>query len=170
MENRALFLDRDGIINIDKGYVYKIKDFVFYKDIFKFCDFFNSKGFKIFVITNQSGIARGFYTEEDFINISQYMCKEFKKHNINIEKIYHCPHLLDCECRKPKPGMLLKAKLEYNINMKKSFLIGDKLSDMQAGFDAGIRKLFLIGETNRDFYKNFKNLKECLNFLLKEIK
>ncbi|WP_310794252.1 D-glycero-alpha-D-manno-heptose-1,7-bisphosphate 7-phosphatase [Campylobacter peloridis] len=167
MKKNALFLDRDGIINIDKKYVHKIEDFEFCDGIFELCEFFMQKDFLIFVITNQSGIARGYYSEKDFEILSSYMMNEFLKKGIKIQKIYHCPHLDGCECRKPKPAMLLKAQNEFNINMEKSFFIGDNITDMQAGINAKIKNLFLINEDYKDNenYKVFKNLKELLRYL-----
>ncbi|HEC1767518.1 TPA: HAD-IIIA family hydrolase, partial [Campylobacter lari] len=104
---------------------------------------------------------------KDFEILSSYMLDEFLKRNIRIEKIYHCPHLENCECRKPKPGMLLKAQQEFNIDFSQSFFIGDNLSDMQAGINAGVKNLFLINENYNDDknYKVFKNLKELLHYL-----
>ncbi|MCH5336479.1 MAG: HAD family hydrolase [Campylobacter sp.] len=166
MKNKALFLDRDGVINVDKKYVYKIKDFEFCEGIFELCEFFSQKGFLIFVITNQSGIARGYYTEEDFEILSAFVLDEFAKRKTKISKIYHCPHLEGCECRKPKPGMLLKAKDEFDINMQNSIFIGDNLSDMEAGLSAGVKTLVLIDPSlkqSKDF-KSFANLTELLNF------
>ncbi|HEG2582000.1 TPA: HAD family hydrolase [Campylobacter lari] len=167
MKTKALFLDRDGIINIDKKYVHKIEDFEFCDGIFEFCDFFQKQNFLIFVVTNQSGIARAYYSEKDFEILSLYMLGEFLKKGIKIEKIYHCPHLENCECRKPKPGMLLKAQKEFNIDFSQSFFIGDNLSDMQAGINVGIKNLFLISENYNDDenYRVFKNLKELLHYL-----
>lgn len=167
MKRNALFLDRDGIINIDKKYVHKIEDFEFCDGIFDLCDFFQEKNFLIFVVTNQSGIARSYYTQKDFEILSDFMLDEFKKRNIKITKIYHCPHLSGCECRKPKPGMLLKAKEEFDIDMNNSYFFGDNLSDMQAGLNAGVKNLFLINQNflSEEFFKFFKNLKEAIRYL-----
>ncbi|WP_270983326.1 D-glycero-alpha-D-manno-heptose-1,7-bisphosphate 7-phosphatase [Campylobacter helveticus] len=163
---KALFLDRDGVINVDKKYVHKIEDFEFCEGIFKLCRIFTQKNYLIFVITNQSGIARGYYGEKDFATLSAFMCEEFAKKGILINKIYHCPHLEGCECRKPKPGMFLKAYEEFDIDRENSFFIGDNLTDMQAGLKAGLKKLYLINSTqNGDFYQNYTNL----NALLKDI-
>lgn len=165
MKIKALFLDRDGVINVDKNYVYKEQDFEFCEGIFALCELFLSKGFKIFIITNQSGIARGFYSEEDFEKLSEFMCKGFEKKGIKITKIYHCPHLEGCECRKPKPGMILKAKAEFDIDLENSVFIGDNLSDMGAGKNAGVQTLCLVGtDKNGDFYKSFANLNEITQF------
>jgi len=146
--NKALFLDRDGVINIDKNYVHKIKDFEFIDGIFDLCDFFQKKDFLIFIITNQAGIARGYYNEKDFSNLTTWMLKEFSKRGIEITKVYYCPHHPDftgeCNCRKPKPGMILRAKEEFNVDLTNSILIGDKNSDIEAGIKAGIKYNFLI--------------------------
>ena len=144
MKAKALFLDRDGVINVDKSYVYKVQDFEFCAGIFELCEFFLQKGFKIFVITNQSGIERGFYSEKDFEKLSEFMLGEFAKKGISISKVYHCPHLQGCECRKPKPGMILKAQAEFDIDLANSILIGDNFTDMQAGQNAGIKRLCLV--------------------------
>ncbi|WP_297193298.1 HAD family hydrolase [uncultured Campylobacter sp.] len=169
---KALFLDRDGIINIDKKYVHKIKDFIFVDGIFELCELFLKKGYKIFVITNQSGIARGYYTQKDFEILSSFMLEEFEKKGIKIEKIYYCPHLEACECRKPKPKMLFDARDEFKLNLEQSVFIGDNISDMQAGKNAGLKELYLINEKEQEgnFYTKFKTLKDLISFLLKENK
>lgn len=139
---RALFLDRDGIINIEKNYLYKIQDFEFMDGIFELCHFFQNHGYLIIVITNQAGIARGYYTEEDFISLTDWMRCQFKKRNIDITEVYYCPHHPDftgeCVCRKPNPGLLLKAADDYDINLQQSVFFGDKISDVEAGDNAGV--------------------------------
>ena len=147
---KALFLDRDGVINVEKDYLYKIEDFEFIDGIFELCRHYKELEYLIFVVTNQSGIARGFYTEQDFDKLSNWMCKEFLKHNIKIEKVYHCPHHPDfstqCSCRKPKPGMLLNAKDEFGIDMSNSIIVGDKERDIEAGLNAGLSETYLYDE------------------------
>ena len=145
---KAIFLDRDGVINVDRGYVYKIDDFEFFHDVFSTLKYFQKQNFLIFIVTNQSGIARGYFTHEDFDKLNRYILEEFRKEGIVISKIYFCPHSPDenCECRKPKPKMLLDAMSEFDINMKKSWMIGDKESDMEAGHNAGIKNLILINK------------------------
>lgn len=145
---KAIFLDRDGVINVDKGYVYRKEDFEFAPKVFEALKYFQSKGYILIIITNQSGIARGYYLEEEMQSLHSYMQDEFRKNNIEIKKIYFCPHspLENCLCRKPNPKMLLDAKLEFNIDMKNSWVIGDKESDVQAGFNAGVTNLILIGK------------------------
>lgn len=166
MKRRALFLDRDGVINKDKKYVYKIKDFEFCDGIFELCRYFLAKDYLLFIATNQSGIARGYYKESDFLKLCDYMLEEFAKENVKIDKIYHCPHLEGCECRKPEVGMLLKAKDEFKIDMQNSIFIGDNLSDMQAGLKARVGTLILVNEEKKEanFFNQFKNLKEILSF------
>jgi D-glycero-D-manno-heptose 1,7-bisphosphate phosphatase len=143
-KNKALFLDRDGTINLEKNYVYKISDFEFLPGIFDLIHYFQNKGYLIFIITNQSGIARGYYTEQDFHTLNNWMLAEFEKENIKITKVYFCPHHPDfsnsCKCRKPKPGMILQATREYHIDLKNTVLIGDKKRDILAGKNAGIGK------------------------------
>ena len=143
LKTKAVFLDRDGVINIDHGYVYKIEDFEFVDGIFDELKSYKKEGYIFIVVTNQSGIGRGYYSEEDFLKLTDYMISEFEKEGIEIKKVYHCPHAPEenCECRKPKPAMLLKAKKEFGIDMKSSVMIGDKKSDMEAGESAGVGKL-----------------------------
>ncbi len=148
MKRKALFLDRDGTINIEKNYVYKIEDFEFIDGIFELIKSYQKNGFQIFIITNQAGIARGFYTEDDYAKLTQWMLGQFKIRGIEITETYYCPHHPEitgkCNCRKPSPGMILKAIEEFNIDPEKSVLIGDKKSDILAGENAGIRKNFYI--------------------------
>ena len=152
MKNKALFLDRDGVINIEKNYVHQIKDFDFLEGIFELCRKFQSKGYLIFIVTNQAGIARGYYTLDDYNILTSWMLKEFEKHEIIISNVYHCPHHPDfnrkCLCRKPNTKMLTDAKNEFNLDFKKSILIGDKLSDIECGKNAGIGTNILIQPNN----------------------
>ena len=150
---KALFLDRDGIINTDFGYVHQIKDFEFTNGIFDLCRYAQDMGYSIFVITNQAGIARGYYTVDDFNTLTQWMLAEFKKEHVVISDVYFCPHhpekgtneyVKKCKCRKPEPGMLLKAQKEHGLDLAHSIFIGDKVSDMQAAEAAGIHNKVLV--------------------------
>ena len=147
----ALFLDRDGVINIEKNYLYRIEDFEFIDGIFDLCRFFGDHDFLIFIVTNQSGICRGFYSEEDFLKLTEWMEAEFSKRGITIAKTYHCPHHPDftgaCSCRKPEPGMLLQAQEEFGIDLASSVLVGDKPSDIEAAWKAGVGRAFLLDAT-----------------------
>jgi D-glycero-D-manno-heptose 1,7-bisphosphate phosphatase len=151
--NKALFLDRDGTINIEKNYLFRIDDFEFREGIFNLAKAFFDRGYLIFVVTNQSGIARGFYSEEDFQLLTNWMTAQFRKNGVEITKVYHCPHHPDytgeCVCRKPEPGLILKAIQEYNLNPDECVLIGDSERDTEAGKRAGIGQLYKIKETGR---------------------
>ena len=160
--NKALFLDRDGVVNKEKNYLYKIEDFEFIDGVFETCKYFQDRGYLIIIITNQAGIARGKYTEKDFEILTKWMIKEFEKENIKISKVYHCPHHPDfnceCECRKPKPKMILDAQKEFNIALSNSILVGDKNSDIEAGIKAGIHQNYLI-TTGHKIDKNVFDVK-----------
>lgn len=165
---KALFLDRDGVINIEKDYLYKIEDFEFIDGIFDLCKYYQDLGYLIFVVTNQSGIARRYYNEDDFSKLSNWMCEEFLKRDIKIQKVYHCPHHPDitgeCTCRKPKPGMLLQAKKDFNVDLINSIIVGDKPRDIEAGLNAGLKESYLFDEKNKistsQATKIVKNLKD----------
>lgn len=150
---KALFLDRDGVINIEKEYLYKIEDFEFIDGIFELCKYFLDQGYLIVVVTNQSGIARKYYTQDQFDCLTTWMIEEFQKHNIKISKVYFCPHHPDisgvCSCRKPKPGMLLEAAQEFSIDLKHSVMVGDKERDIEAGLNAGLSTTYLFNENKR---------------------
>jgi len=150
---KALFLDRDGVINIEKDYLYKIEDFEFIDGIFELCRYYQSQGYLIVVITNQSGIVRNFYTENDFNILTTWMVNEFLKNGITISKVYHCPRhpdiTGDCICRKPNPGMLLEARHEFNIDLSNSILVGDKERDIEAGLNAGLKQTYLFDTSER---------------------
>jgi len=142
--NKALFIDRDGVINVDKVHVSRKEDFEFKSGIFDLCRSYLDKGYHIIVITNQAGIAKGLYSETDFLRLTSWMVKQFDKQGIKISKVYHCPHHPDftglCECRKPNPGMILQAKKDFDLDIEQCILIGDKESDLEAGRRAGIRE------------------------------
>ena len=161
---KALFLDRDGVINEDAGYVYEIKDFKFIDGIFDALREIAEAGYKLFVVTNQSGIGRGYYTQEQFDALNKFMLESFKKEQISITKVYFCPHApeADCTCRKPNPKMILDACKEFNINPENSLMIGDKPSDVESGKRAGVGRNFLLDGIN------FKDVRDVLNKLKKE--
>jgi len=146
MTIKTIFLDRDGVINKEINYLYKIKDFEFIDGVFDICQYFKSLGYEIIVITNQSGISRQIYTEKDYQIVTNWMINEFNKKNINILDVFHCPHMpvSNCLCRKPKPGMLLDAKYQYDIDMQNSWMIGDKEVDITAANSAGIVNTILV--------------------------
>ncbi len=134
------------MINIDKSYVYKIEDFEFKDGIFQLLQKLQKLNYQLFIITNQSGIARGYYSKEDFLTLSSWMLQEFQKQKIFIKKLYYCPHSPDsnCKCRKPKTGMLDQANKEFGVDIKNSWLIGDKESDIEAGHNFGIENTIFL--------------------------
>ena len=157
---KAVFLDRDGVINKDFGYVGNVDRFEFKEGIFELLKFLQDKGFTLFVVTNQSGIARGYYREEDFHKLMQYMIRELKKRGIEIKDYNFCPHHPDitgeCECRKPKPGMILELAKKYNINLDNSIIIGDSVSDVEAAKNAGIKKAYLVKDSLDEVLEKIK--------------
>jgi len=155
MRSKALFLDRDGVINQDLGYVNKIENFFFMDGIFSLAQKARARNFLIIVITNQAGIARGMYTEDDFFKLTSWMEDQFLKHEAQITKTYFCPHHPDasilhykkkCSCRKPGSLLFSQAQKKYNIDMKASVMIGDKVSDLEAANEAGVGSKLLFSQ------------------------
>ena len=144
--NRAVFLDRDGVINVDKQYVSKIENFEFTEGIFDLLSMLQEMGYLLIVITNQSGIGRGYYTLEDFQTLTEWKLDQLKRRGITIHEVYYCPHSPEskCDCRKPSPKMLLDAQRKFDIDMKHSWMVGDKKSDIDAGKKAGVGKTVLV--------------------------
>lgn len=174
MSNKALFLDRDGVINIDFNYVYKIEDIVFIDNIFDLVRLANKLGFLVIIVTNQAGISREIFSEHDFIKTMDWILNQFKKRNALINSYYYCPyhpkfpkkdyeHFKDD--RKPNPGMLIKAKEKYKINMQESIIIGDKITDMEAGERAKVGKLIYFSKTKIQKYICISRLKDAFCFL-----
>ena len=144
---KALFLDRDGVINVEKHYVYRIEDFVFIPGIFELCATAMRLEYRLVVITNQAGIGRGYYTEADYQRLTDWMLDVFRARGIEINRVYHCPYhptegigeyRQESFDRKPNPGMILKAKRDFDLDLSQSVLIGDKDSDIEAGRAAGL--------------------------------
>lgn len=160
---KALFLDRDGVVNRDFSYVYELEKLEFMPNIFEIVKFFYDKGYLIFIITNQSGVGRGYFSEEQMNIFNNAIIKEFSNHQINIAKIYACLHTPNdnCECRKPKAGMIIKACKEFNIDLANSIFIGDKPSDMQAAFNANIKNRYLFSDNEN--YENAKKISDLLD-------
>ena len=149
----ALFLDRDGVINFDYGYVHCIKMFKFQPGIFDFVSKAKANGFLCVVVTNQSGIGRGLYTHEKFKALSVWMCEKFKTKNANIDAIYYSPfhptdgkgkYLLKENTRKPGSGMFTEAARDLNIDLSKSIMIGDNSTDMKASLSANVGRNYLL--------------------------
>lgn len=151
----ALFLDRDGVINEDAGYVWRIEDFVFKPGIFDLVLLARQSGMAVVVVTNQSGIARGMFTEDDFDKLTAWMLSRFEEAGAPIDKVYHCPYHPDVAderwrqdhpWRKPSPGMLLQAVEDLDLDLPNSALVGDKCSDIAAAEAAGLGTAILVGD------------------------
>jgi D-glycero-D-manno-heptose 1,7-bisphosphate phosphatase len=145
--NAAFFLDRDGVINVDKNYVGRVEDFEFLPGIFELCRAAQTAGLVPVVITNQAGIGRGYYTEQDFQTLTEWMVGEFRARGIGIGRVYHCPYhptdgvgdyRRESPDRKPHPGMILRARDDLSLDLSRSVLVGDKDSDIAAGRAAGV--------------------------------
>jgi D-glycero-D-manno-heptose 1,7-bisphosphate phosphatase len=156
----ALFLDRDGVINVDYAYVHRKEDFHFVDGIFDLCREAKRLGYRIFVITNQAGIGRGYYTEQDFHDLTAWMQARLREEGVEADAVYFSPYhpehgigayKKESECRKPGPGMLHQAAAEFEIDFARSVLVGDKYSDVQAGVAAGVgRNLLFVQDGGGD--------------------
>ena len=153
--NKALFLDRDGIINVEKNFVYQREDFEFVEGIFDLVLRANQAGYLVVVVTNQAGIGRGYYSEEDFHVLMNWMKKEFSLRGCKIDDIYFCPYHPEfgigeyrkiSKNRKPEPGMFFEAAHALNIDLRNSIMVGDRISDMQAAYAASIPWRYCLGE------------------------
>lgn len=160
--NKAVFFDRDGVLNEEVGYLFEVEKFRWIEgaiDAIKLC---NEKNFLAIVVTNQSGVARNFYTEDDVKKIHDFMQEDLKKFNAHIDAFYYCPHHADgvvekykkiCDCRKPKPGMILQAAKDFDIDLKQSILFGDSQRDIDAANNAGVKGIFFNGGNLFDLVK-----------------
>lgn len=147
----AVFFDRDGTINVNYGHVYRPADLTFVEGTPEVIRKYNDAHIPVIVVTNQAGIAKGMYTEADMHRFNSYMNRCLReKYNAHIDAFYFCPHHPDytgeCDCRKPKPGMFFRAAKDWNIDLSKSIMYGDKESDKQAAEQAGIPRFVWIGE------------------------
>ena len=179
MQQRAVLLDRDGVINVNHGYVHHSDNFEFIDGIFDVARAAYAGGYKLIVITNQAGIGRGYYSEQQFHQLTAWMCNEFLNAGAPIEKVYFSPfhpteglgkYKKDDISRKPRPGMILLAQQELDLDLRNSILIGDKASDIQAGIAAGVGTNLLfsnhpLSELNGLPYKSIATLREALPFM-----
>jgi len=172
-KKKAIFLDRDGVINKDIGYLSDPNKFELIDGLIEALKLFRQMEFLLIVITNQAGIARGYYTEETLSEIHQRMIKLMEEKDIVLDDIYYCPHHPEitgpCDCRKPNPGMILKAREKHNIDLQSSYMVGDTLNDIKTGINAKCKTVLVltgygaeeekkIDEFKPDFI--FKNLLE----------
>lgn len=183
--NKAIFLDRDGTINVEKHYLYRQEDFEFLPGVIDVLKQLQRMDYLLIIVTNQSGIARGYYTEEDFQRLNSWMMDYLKSQGVTITDVYYCPHLpdakvaeyrMDCECRKPKLGMYERAIREHDIDLSQSYAIGDKIRDCAIcestpckGFLIGYNeKSEVIAEVEQGKHKNIayaKDLWECVKVI-----
>jgi rfaE bifunctional protein nucleotidyltransferase chain/domain len=179
---RAAFLDRDGVINKDKAYVHKWEDFEFVPGAIDGMLKLQNAGYALVIVTNQSGLARGYYTEDQYQALSNKLRQHLAHHGVTIDGIYHCPHhpngsvqslTMKCDCRKPAPGLLIKAANQLGIDLPNSILIGDKQSDIDAARAAGLKHAYRVCSDNSELetksnndYGDYINLLDCTNHIL----
>ncbi len=148
---KAVFLDRDGTINVEKDYLYQVADFEFVPGAEEAIRRLNQAGLLVIVVTNQSGVARGYYTEDDVEQLHRHINRELARHDAHVDAWFYCPHhpsgkgsyALPCSCRKPLPGMLRAAALRYDIDLEQSYMVGDKQADIEAGMAAGCHTILV---------------------------
>lgn len=170
MANPAIFLDRDGVINVDTGYVYLVDDFKFIDGVIDALLKLKQKGYLLVVVTNQSGIARGLFTEEQFMSLTEWMDWSLADRGVDLDGIYFCPHhpsegsdqyRKSCSCRKPGPDMILDAVKHLDIDLTRSYMVGDKPSDMKAAINAGVAHKILV-ETGKAITEEGRALAEAI--------
>jgi D-glycero-D-manno-heptose 1,7-bisphosphate phosphatase len=153
----ALFLDRDGVINVDHGYVHRVDQFEFLPGIFDLCRAAHARDHRVVVVTNQAGIGRGLYTEREFLELTEWMRARFRDEGAPIDRVYFCPthptagigaYRVRSAFRKPEPGMILQAASELGVDLAASVLVGDKASDAMAGVAAGVGRIVVLGDTD----------------------
>jgi D-glycero-D-manno-heptose 1,7-bisphosphate phosphatase len=154
---KAAFLDRDGVINKDKAYVYRWEDFEFVPGAIEGMRCLQQAGYALVVVTNQSGLARGYYTEDQYQTLTDRLRRELAAQGVTLDGVYHCPHhrngnvahlTMDCNCRKPAPGLILQAEQDLKLSLPESLLIGDKAGDIQAARSAGVGRAYLVNSDN----------------------
>jgi len=152
MANRAVFFDRDGVINKEVNYLDSIDKVEILPGIAEAIKLLNDNKFKVVVVTNQSGIARGYFTEDRLIGIHEFILEELNKKSAFIDAIYYCPHHPDddCECRKPRTGLIKRAEEELDLDLKNSYFIGDKVTDIKAGLNAGLKCILVLTGYGKD--------------------
>ena len=151
MKNKAIFLDRDGVINEERGYTFRLDDFVILPDVIETLQLFKQKGYLLIVITNQSGVAKGLYKQSEVEVIHNYLIEELNNNNIALSEIYYCVHHPDvsrCICRKPDSLFVEKALARFDIDATKSYFIGDKERDVEAAEKAGVKGILIEADSS----------------------
>lgn len=177
--NKAVFLDRDGVITKEPPYyAHKIEQLELVPKSAETIRLLNESGFKVIVVSNQAGVARGYYREKDIQIYNNEMKRQLEEKGAYIDAIYYCPHYpeaiiekykIDCECRKPKPGMLSQAEKDLNLNLKLSFLVGDKMSDIEAGYRAGCKTILVLTGQGNDELKKISKMNIKPNYISKDL-
>ena len=183
MRRKAAFLERDGVINVDRAHVHRAEDFDLLPGVMSAMELLRGDGYVLVVVTNQSGIARGFYTEEDYRRVTDYMRSLFARHGIRLDGVYHCPHHPEgqieryrrvCDCRKPGAALVRKAMSELHIDPAASMMVGNSLADVQAGRAAGVGHCYLIAHgkdvRQREADGVFPSLLECARSVCAQVR
>ncbi len=153
IKSKAAFIDRDGVINDERNYVHRIEDFVLLPGVIDGLILLQNEGYRLIMVTNQAGIARGYYGQAAMEQLHAHLAAELAERGVTFHAIYFCPHhpqgsiaelAVECDCRKPAPGMLLQAARDFNLDLAASVLIGDKLSDVIAGKRAGVGRTVIV--------------------------
>lgn len=181
---KAAFLDRDGVINLDRAYVHQWDEFEFVPGAVDAMRRLREAGYVLIVVTNQSGLARGMYTEAQFQALTRRMREALAEAGADVEAVYHCPHhpkgkvpelAVDCDCRKPEPGMILQAVREHGLSLEQSFMVGDKPSDIEAARAAGLGHAYIVQSHNKESTDGlagadaaYADLAACVDALLKQ--
>lgn len=177
-KQKAIFLDRDGTINIDKHYVYKIDEFEFLPGVIEGLKLLQEAGYLLIVITNQSGIARGYYTEEKYHQLNEYMLCQLEKQGVHITDMFYCPHhpegvvkkfSFDCDCRKPKLGLFYAAQKKWNVDWDQSYAIGDKLRDIAICKITNCKGYLLVSDSDATILHSRIKVKNSLYEVAKDI-
>jgi D-glycero-D-manno-heptose 1,7-bisphosphate phosphatase len=164
---KVAFLDRDGVINKDAGYTYRVDDFEFTDGCIDALKIFQEKNYKIIIVTNQSGIGRGYYSEDDYQQLTCWYRQQLLDQGITITDVFHCPHTPEnlCACRKPREGLFLQAAQKYEIDFSSSFMVGDKISDLQAAKKMGVDKLFMLSGDDQSSQQKRNETLKSLRFV-----
>lgn len=181
MKKKAIFLDRDGTLIVDKNYLFKLEEIEWIKDVGVTLKWLKEQGFLLIVLTNQSGVARGLFKENDVIKVNESLQVHLQKsQGITFDSFYYCPHLkngeiyeyaVECECRKPKNGLFERAIAEWNIDVSRSIAIGDKERDLEPASNLGVKELYLLESLsegnglNNEKYIQLKNWSEFKRLL-----
>ena len=168
---KVAFLDRDGVINVDSGYVHHRDNFVFTEGCTEALQLLEQKGFALIIVTNQSGIGRNYYTEQDYQQLTSWYREQLLQCGITIAGIYHCPHAPEalCDCRKPAPGLFLQAAAQHDIDFASSIMIGDKQSDADAATAAGIPNSYVLRQacgTSTKIQPTYGSLLDCVRDII----